>query len=192
MRLSLRSVLFHALSQLLSWKSQARIRGTRLLSSPAQCRSLYPNSFDVRLFPPLQPPSMLRVLARAHRSYRGAPESPNEQRCFTLCSDTRSFCHTDWSDRYKWWRRRYRYLWWDTRKPCTTHGSLCCSRDSGFAAGRPAAWRDSQEGRYRRGRNKAGAKCIGPDESRRSTQEVHDGDICRRWDPGRAKLSVQV
>ena len=33
-------------------KSQARIRGKRLLSSPAQCRSLYPNSFDVRLFPP--------------------------------------------------------------------------------------------------------------------------------------------
>ncbi len=41
MHLSLRSVLFYALSQLLSWKSQARIRGRRLLSSPAQCRSLY-------------------------------------------------------------------------------------------------------------------------------------------------------
>ena len=51
MCLSLHSVLFHALSQLLSWKSQARIRGKRLISSPAQCRSLYPNSFDVRLFP---------------------------------------------------------------------------------------------------------------------------------------------
>ncbi len=52
-RLSLRSVLFHALSRLLSWKSQARIRGRRLLSSPAQCRSFYPNSFDARPAPAL-------------------------------------------------------------------------------------------------------------------------------------------
>ena len=63
MRLFLRSVLFHALSRLQSWISQPRIRRRRLLSSLAQGRSLYPNSFDMRLFPPLPSPSMLRVLA---------------------------------------------------------------------------------------------------------------------------------